>query len=82
MAQGREGTPAGEPVGKPSIKDIGQLKSGGSIPLSSRKGNEYAAADFAGTSALSTGGPGVQKKGSTSIAPTSGSEYRANPSKG
>lgn len=79
---GREAPMNPSPAGKPSIKDIGQLKSGGAVSLSNRSGNEYCAEDFAGSATQRTGGSGVQKKGSTSIAPTPGNEYRQTSSKG
>lgn len=76
MARNPEAPMNPTPAGKPSIKDIGQLKSGSAVQLSNRTGTEYCGETFATSPTQRTGGPGVAKKGSTSIAPTSGSEYR------
>ncbi len=79
---GREAPMNPSPAGKPSIKDIGQLKSGGAVKLSNRSEGEYCYESFAESPTQRTGGSGVQKKGATSIAPTPGGEYRQTSSKG
>lgn len=77
MARNNEAPMNPTPAGKPSIKDIGQIKSGGAVKLSNRSGSEYCGETFADSATQRTGGSAIQKKGSTSVSPTpGGTEYR------